>query len=149
MQHRIRAHFRQHSKSFRFDANNTTLRLQSCSRSGSQQSGEGEFHLQLAADRQSVGGNNKSSGDTAVPRLAFAVMNTIIFSLPGESHICRQSISVVLPLMIHRIPLAAQPHCDKLPLASVYLKTHKVRYRISPLVHFWHPCGGYPVRALP
>jgi len=112
MQHRIRAHFRQHSKSFRFDANNTTLRLQSCSRSGSQQSGEGEFHLQLAADRQSVGGNNKSSGDTAVPRLAFAVMNTIIFSLPGESHICRQSISVVLPL-IHRIPVAAQPLSDK------------------------------------
>jgi hypothetical protein len=61
MQQRTRAHFRQHGKSFWFDANNMTSRLQSRSRSGSQQSGEGKFHLQDAADRQSVGGNHKCS----------------------------------------------------------------------------------------
>jgi hypothetical protein len=99
MQQRTRAHFCQHGKSFRFDANNTTARLQERSRSGSQQSGEGKFDLQDAADRQFIGGNNKSSRDAAVPRLAIAMMNTMIFSFPGETHGCRQSISVVLPLI--------------------------------------------------
>jgi hypothetical protein len=99
LQQRTGSHFRQHGKSFRFDANNTTARLQSRSRSGSLQSGEGKFHLQDAADRQSVGGNDKCSGDTAVPRLASALMNAMILSFPGETHRCRQSISVVLPLI--------------------------------------------------
>jgi hypothetical protein len=63
------------------------------------------------------------------------MMNTMIFSLPGESHRRRQSISVVLPL-IHRSPVAVQPLRDTVPCTPICLKTHKVWYRISPLVYF-------------
>ena len=135
MQERTRSHFCEHSKSFRFDTDNSTACFQSGSRSGSHQSGEGKFHLQAAADRKLFGGNYKCSRDTAVPRPALAMMNTMIFSLPGESHRCRHSISVMLPL-IHRSPLAAGPSPDKVSCAPVYLKTHKVRYQISLLAHF-------------
>ena len=99
MQQRTRSHFREHGKSVRLDTNNIPSCLQSRTRSGSQQSGEGKFHLQDAADRQLDRGNDKRARETAVPRLAFAMMNTMIFSLPGETHKRDQSISVVLPLI--------------------------------------------------
>ena len=148
MQQRTRSHFSEHGKSFRFDANHSTLGLQSRSRSGSQHSGEGKFHLHDAADRQFLRGEYKCSRDTAVPRLAVAIMNTMIFSLPGESHRCRHRISVVMPL-IHRSPIAGQPLCDKVRCTCVCLKTHKVQYCISPSVDFQHPCDGAPVRDSP
>src|SRR5262245_10881011 len=65
------------------------------------------------------------------------MVNTMILSLPGESHRRRHSISGVLPL-IHKCPFAAQPLSDKVPCTPICLKTHKVRYQISPFVDFRH-----------
>jgi hypothetical protein len=139
MHQRTRSHLRDHRKSFRFDADHAASRLQSRSRSGSHHSGEGKFQLDNAADRQSFWGNYKRSRDTAVPRQAFAMMNTMIFSFPGETHCCCQRISVVLPL-IHKSRGAAQPLCDKVPCIPVTLKTHKVVASIFPLRGFRGRC---------
>ena len=81
--------------------------------------------MQDAANRQCFGGKYKCSREAAVTRLALAMVNTRIFSLPRERHGCRHSISVVLPL-IHKCSSARQPLCDKVPCAPVRLKTHKV-----------------------
>jgi len=71
-------------------------------------------------------------------------MNTMIFSFPREAHKCCHSISIVLPLIHDFFFLAAQPYCDKVPSTPVSLKTHKVRYRNSPLVYFRGPFGVSP-----
>jgi len=141
LRQRTRSHFREHGKSVRFDANHTTTGLQSCSRSGSLQSGEEEFHLQDAADHQSFGGEYKCSGDTAVTRMAHAMMNTMIFSLPGESHRRRHSISVVLPL-IHRTHLLLNRSVTQYRARPSPSRLRKCGYQILQFVDFRHRVVG-------
>ncbi len=63
------------------------------------------------------------------------MMNTMIFSFPGEIYSCCQRISVVLPL-IHKFLGAAQPLFDKVPCIPITLKTHKVVPSIFNLSSF-------------
>ncbi len=132
MQQRAGTDLCEHRESIRFGANYATTSSQSSSRSSSKQAGEGKFHLQHAADRQFVGGDNKRSREAAIPCLSVSVMNTMIFSLPVEADRCCQSITIVLPFI--QGAQSASAFCDKVSAMRARLKTNKVRARIRSVV---------------
>jgi hypothetical protein len=70
--------------------------------------------------------------------MAFAMMNTMIFGLPGESHGRRQSISVVLSL-IHRRQLLLNRSLTKYRADLCTSRLTKWWHEFPLLVLFWIP----------
>ncbi len=133
LRERIRTHFYLCGESFGFNANDATAHSQSCSRSGSKQLGKGQIHLQDAADRHSVCGNDESSRGAAIPRLPVTLADTLTCAFPREAHGCHQSIPVMLPF-IHGFFFTIEPLCHKVVFAPHFLKTKKVWSQVQRFV---------------
>jgi hypothetical protein len=128
MQQRTWAYLCKYGESIRLCSNHSTLRSESSARTSSEQSGEGKIHLQNAANRQFVGGDNERSGKTAIARVTLSSVHAMIVGFPGKTHRCRQSITIVLPFIQGCVSTIGS-FCDTVAFAAISLKTNKVRHR--------------------